>query len=233
MTVTGLSLSTFNAAPFKPASQSSVYKEYSGDYTAEKAVDGNYDPVFTNKSCACTAANDLAPWWRVDLGQEYHVTSVRITNRLNVGYRLHDVNITVMKETDATPTLCGHYPGAVANGANITVTCSNLTLGRYVKISKPATGGHDHLTICEVEVLVVERSRLTLQRLVGKKSSHGPNGIVSMETTLPDCAHACLHSNSCVGVNYSSASSRCQLLTTTADSDAISDEEWSVYVLLP
>ncbi|XP_046544120.1 fucolectin-6-like isoform X4 [Haliotis rubra] len=136
MAVPGFSFSTFNAARYKPANQSSVYAEYT---SADKAVDGNYDPIFRNKSCASTTNDDLAPWWSVDLGREYHVTSVRITNRLYFGNRLHDVTITVMKETSATPTVCGQYPGAAADGANVTVTCADLTLGRYVQISKPAT----------------------------------------------------------------------------------------------
>ncbi|XP_067650962.1 fucolectin-like [Haliotis asinina] len=231
MAVTGKSLvsqATFNAARYKPATQSSEFSSISG---AEKAVDGNYDPEFRNYSCASTGNYDLAPWWSVDLGRDYHVTSVRITNRLSSGSRLHDVTITVTKETSATPTVCGHYPGAVANGANVTVTCGKFTLGRYVKISKPASAFNDLLTVCEVEVMVV-KSHVTLQRLVGKKSNQG-SGTVSMETTLPDCAHACLHSDSCLAVNYSSASSQCQLLTTAAHSDAISAEEWSLYVVLP
>ncbi|XP_046544118.1 fucolectin-1-like isoform X2 [Haliotis rubra] len=228
MAVPGFSFSTFNAARYKPASQSSVYNVHT---TAEKAVDGNYDPLF-GKSCACTGIDDQAPWWSVDLGREYHVTSVRITNRNYYGYRLHDFTVTVMKDKSATPTVCGQYPGAAADGANVTVTCANLTLGRYVNISKPATESHDLLTLCEVEVMVLNRSRMTFQRLVGKKSSQ-ESGIVSMETTLPDCVHACLHSDSCVGVNYSSGSSQCQLLTTTAHTDVVIYYEWSLYVVMP
>ncbi|XP_071089208.1 fucolectin-1-like [Haliotis cracherodii] len=225
--VTVVSCSTFNVALYKPASQSSLYNNAS---TADKAVDGNYDPVFGN-SCASTRHFDREPWWRVDLGRMYHVTSVGITNRNHVGDRLHDLTVTVMEETSATPTVCGEYPGAVPDGANITVTCYYLTWGRYVTVSKPSTHEFDILTLCEVEVMVVDRSRMTLQRLVGKQSSQG-GSIVSMETTLPDCAHVCKHSDGCMGLNYRPQSSQCQLLTSTVHTDAPVNHSWSLYVIM-
>ena len=51
-----------NLARGKPASQSSDHnKAY-----AQRAVDGNRDPVFDRDSCTHTTVMD-APWWRVDL----------------------------------------------------------------------------------------------------------------------------------------------------------------------
>ena len=60
----------------KPAYQSSTYE----DCTADKAVDGNEANNFYHKSCSCTN-NDFQPWWLVDLGAEYLVSEIVITNR--------------------------------------------------------------------------------------------------------------------------------------------------------
>ena len=48
--------------------------------TADKAVDGNPASNFHNKSCTHTKVEDK-PWWTVDLGAEYLVSEVVITNR--------------------------------------------------------------------------------------------------------------------------------------------------------
>ena len=49
---------------------------------ATRAVDGNHDPDLTRgQSCAHTTSGLDKPWWYVDLGREYCVGSVAITNR--------------------------------------------------------------------------------------------------------------------------------------------------------
>ena len=45
------------------------------------AVDGNTNTNFAGESCTATAEDDEAPWWRVDLGAVYNITSVNIVNR--------------------------------------------------------------------------------------------------------------------------------------------------------
>ena len=60
----------------KPAYQSSTL--YGA--TADKAVDGNEDTDYNRWSCTLTN-NDFQPWWLVDLGAEYLVSEVVITNR--------------------------------------------------------------------------------------------------------------------------------------------------------
>ncbi|KAG9283882.1 hypothetical protein AMEX_G2716 [Astyanax mexicanus] len=47
---------------------------------AYNAIDGNTDPDFTHGSCTATTFQKN-PWWRVDLQDEYTVTSITITNR--------------------------------------------------------------------------------------------------------------------------------------------------------
>ena len=61
----------------KPAWQSS---DFSASTPASLAVDGNADTIMSHGSCSQTNADPYA-WWAVDLGAEYSVESVAITNR--------------------------------------------------------------------------------------------------------------------------------------------------------
>ena len=47
--------------------------------TADTLVDGNRDPVITNRSCIYTN-HEWQTWWEVDLGRPYRITSVQVTN---------------------------------------------------------------------------------------------------------------------------------------------------------
>ena len=65
-----------NLALGATAVQSSRYDQEE----AQHAVDGNRNSILSGGSCTHTNA-DWNPWWRVDLGEEYEVTRVSITNR--------------------------------------------------------------------------------------------------------------------------------------------------------
>ena len=65
-----------NLATGKKTSQSST--RYGGD--SKRAVDGKTTSNYFSLSCSHTA-NTLKPWWKVDLGQRYLVSNVKITNR--------------------------------------------------------------------------------------------------------------------------------------------------------
>ena len=65
-----------NLAAGKKTSQSSI--RYGGD--SKRAVDGKATTNYFSLSCTHTA-NSLKPWWKVDLGQLYLVSNVKITNR--------------------------------------------------------------------------------------------------------------------------------------------------------
>ena len=47
---------------------------------SSRAVDGNNDGDWWSNSCTCT--NQADPWWAVDLGSTYEVTSVVAWNRV-------------------------------------------------------------------------------------------------------------------------------------------------------
>jgi hypothetical protein len=85
-----------NHALNKPAFQSSKYKE---EGIPSRVVDGNRNGDFNGKSCTHTHSEQGA-WWAVDLGAEYQVDRVAITNRADssskyksfsyVGYQMKD-----------------------------------------------------------------------------------------------------------------------------------------------
>ena len=65
-----------NLAFGKKTSQSST--QYGG--ASKRAVDGKTTTNYFSSSCTHTA-NSLKPWWKVELGQLYLVSNVKITNR--------------------------------------------------------------------------------------------------------------------------------------------------------
>ena len=74
-----------NLAQNKPAWQSS---SASGG-TADRAVDGKTDPDYSQGNTCTTTDNDYPPWWMVDLGEQYDVTQVVITNKNKNGNYCH------------------------------------------------------------------------------------------------------------------------------------------------
>ena len=65
----------------KIASQSS--ESYGG--IPSRAVDGNHNTDFSSGSCSQTNEGSAKPWWYVDLGQQYLIESVALTNRGDMG----------------------------------------------------------------------------------------------------------------------------------------------------
>ena len=76
-----------NLALNQPAVQSSTYYDVNLQYSASASlsVDGNKDTNFYHKNCSAT--NDGpggANWWVVDLGREYDIHHVVLTNRIEM-----------------------------------------------------------------------------------------------------------------------------------------------------
>ena len=69
-----------NVALGKSTQMSTVYLEGGGEY----GVDGNTNQRWTGLSCFHTAdEGETNPWWRVDLGNNYHVYRVVLYNRID------------------------------------------------------------------------------------------------------------------------------------------------------
>ena len=64
-----------NLAQGKPTLQNSI----GWDGESDRAVDGDSNGRYWQGSCSHTNVDE--PWWSVDLGDSYEVTSVTISNR--------------------------------------------------------------------------------------------------------------------------------------------------------
>ena len=85
---------------------------------------------------------------------------------LPAGYRSNNfvVGLTNAGSTLHAPvmrnyTLCGQYPGAVPDGATVTVHCTNVynrrLRFRYVIVQFPLI--NDQMNVCEIEVFAIGR----------------------------------------------------------------------------
>ncbi|KPP58427.1 hypothetical protein Z043_123749 [Scleropages formosus] len=129
------------------ATQSSQYDSLG---SADNAIDGNTNVVYGNASCSHTQF-DLKPWWRVDLLNEYKVTTVTITNRGDCcAWRINGAEIRIgnsLEDNGNENPRCAVIT-SISPGGTSTFECHGMT-GRYVSVVLPRP---DFLSLCEVEV---------------------------------------------------------------------------------
>ncbi|XP_067300745.1 fucolectin-1-like [Pseudorasbora parva] len=136
-----------NLAVDKATTQSST----SGDWFAQKAIDGNRGLQQVHTGCSSTL-NETNPWWRLDLHDVYRVSKVVVTNRNDCcaeqldGLEIHIGN-SLENNGNSNP-ICAVIP-AIAAGESYSYSCSEME-GRYVNLILP--GNKKILTLCEVEV---------------------------------------------------------------------------------
>merc|ERR1719210_3241581 len=134
-----------NVAEGRPAEQSTTW----GPNKASNAVDGIINKWFSGKSCMSTSRRN-GNWWTVELEKEETVTSVVIHNRLDgCCYRKIDGAKVWLEDASGERELCDTISYHVATPI-IVVPCG----GKASKVR--ITQENDVLTMCEVEVLVVE-----------------------------------------------------------------------------
>ena len=133
-----------NIAAHKPASQSSI--AYGGD--ASRAVDGNRDNAWNNRSVTHTDFQDHS-WWKVDLEKEESVGTVRIYNRGdgNVANRLSNFDVILLDKDGKEAAR--QYVDSLNNQPTIDVQFSGVN-ARYVKIE--LNKSKTPLSLAEVEV---------------------------------------------------------------------------------
>ncbi|XP_066479181.1 fucolectin-4-like [Tiliqua scincoides] len=139
-----------NLALGRCARQSSIFP-YEIIGKACKAVNGNCDGDFEQASCTHTNL-DMEPWWYVDLGDQFFISTVVVKNREDCcSERLKGAEIQVgnsLANHGKSNPVCGRIanpsPGSIS-----TIHCNGQE-GRYVSISIP--GRAEYLTLCEVEV---------------------------------------------------------------------------------
>uniref|UniRef100_A0A671PHV6 Fucolectin tachylectin-4 pentraxin-1 domain-containing protein n=1 Tax=Sinocyclocheilus anshuiensis TaxID=1608454 RepID=A0A671PHV6_9TELE len=100
-----------------------------------------------NIDTTCThTKNEINPWWRLDLMDNYYISTVTITNRADCcperldGAEIHIGN-SLENNGNNNPTHCGALFHSTLIGCEM--------IGRYVNIIVP---GDRYLTLCEVEV---------------------------------------------------------------------------------
>eukprot|EP00662_Eupelagonemidae_sp_cell21_P057995 gene57995-biopygen97614 len=113
-----------------------------------RAVDGDATTFWRDGSCTHTEGQ-TDPWWRVDLGAQHNVCTVRITNRADscCTDRLNGFEVRAgQTEGDGTANHnCGNGGHAtVSGGATVDVGCGGQ-LARYVNVRIP--GEQDTLTV--------------------------------------------------------------------------------------
>ncbi|WP_372752099.1 carbohydrate-binding protein [Mariniflexile sp.] len=123
------------------------------DGFAPNAIDGNTNGVFGNGSVSHTGGNatvDPTPWWKVDLGNNYNIETIKIFNRTDCcSDRLNNFTVEVLDANDNV-TFSQFYATAPSNA--FTITTGNV-VGRTVRISKTSSTA---LTLAEVEVYGVD-----------------------------------------------------------------------------
>ena len=133
-----------NIAAHKPASQSSI--AYGGD--ASRAVDGNRDNAWNNRSVTHTDFQDHS-WWKVDLAKEEGVGTVRIYNRGDgvVANRLSNFDVILLDKDGKEVTR--QHVDSLNNQPTVDVQFSGVN-ARYVKIE--LNKSKTPLSLAEVEV---------------------------------------------------------------------------------
>jgi len=122
---------------------------------AERAIDGNTNTRWSQKSCTHTR-HDNHPWWRVDLTKEVQVRTVTVWNRGDCcGARLNGFQVRVGNHgTWGRNPRCGSSQALrqgyrVGQGKSKTVSCQDRR-GRYVFVVIPR---REYLSLCEVTVV--------------------------------------------------------------------------------
>ena len=148
---------TINLALNQQATQSSV--AFNGE--ASRAVDGNTDGAYKNKSVTHTDPETEA-WWQVDLGSVEYISYINIYNRTDncCSARLSDFYVLISE----TPFVSNDLSQSIEQ-SNITSFHINSEVngskkinvkldGRYVRVQQVGSG--NSISLAEVEVMFVE-----------------------------------------------------------------------------
>uniref|UniRef100_A0A3B1JIF4 Si:ch211-215k15.4 n=1 Tax=Astyanax mexicanus TaxID=7994 RepID=A0A3B1JIF4_ASTMX len=147
------SMKAKNLALYGKATQSVlVQNPWTGHGHAYNAIDGNTDSNYDHGSCTATTWQQN-PWWRVDLLDEYTITSITITNRGDCcaerinGAEIHIGN-SLVNNGNNNP-----WAGVISTipaGKSMTFTFQTGLSGRYINVVIP--GDNRLLNFCEIEV---------------------------------------------------------------------------------
>ncbi len=165
-----------NLAEGKAATQSTTYSSGSLTLDASQAVDG----ILTGSpsgSLARTQGSDPAPWWQVDLADEYAIGEIAIFNRVDVEEgHLRDLLITIYDEQSNLvwtsdllnpDNVLGGGVTDFTNGPEELRIDLNGVTGQYVRLSRVPTTGSTVLNLGEVQVFAIPEPTTLLLVSIG------------------------------------------------------------------
>ncbi|XP_073678319.1 uncharacterized protein [Garra rufa] len=118
---------------------------------ASNAIDGNRDANYEHGSCTSTKLqND--PWWRLDLLDEYVVTSITITNENLYPERLDGAEIRIGNSllSNGNSNPLARRISSIPGGKSVTFEWEKGIRGRYINVV--IHGSNRLVCLCEVEV---------------------------------------------------------------------------------
>ncbi|XP_046368461.1 uncharacterized protein LOC124143504 [Haliotis rufescens] len=153
----GVPLSAVIPVGGSQVSSSSVFTFGSTNFGPQLAVDGGFGPDFVvDNTTFGTAVEDTMPYMDIDLGSNFLLRSVTITNRAdccserlrNIIIEVHDNNPTL----GGTPQVCTTIGStAPAAGSTTTFNCTGTPIGRYIRLKKSSkVDASDILQLVEV-----------------------------------------------------------------------------------
>jgi hypothetical protein len=136
---------TVDLAFQKTATQSSV--RWGG--LPSLVVQGISDPDFSHRHCMHTN-HDFEPWWKVDLGSTFSITTVSVTNRGDCcASRLNGFEVRVGGDKWKDATRCGNGGFEISAGETLDVDCGNRQ-AQFVHLVIPQR--NEALHVCGVKV---------------------------------------------------------------------------------
>ncbi|WP_164743500.1 discoidin domain-containing protein [Microbacterium sulfonylureivorans] len=161
-----------NLAQNKSATQSTT--AYLG--AASRAVDGDTSGVWTEGSVTATDST-VAPWWQVDLGDQYDLSEIDVFNRAEYSDRLsdfwvcvsvqpYDHTLTPSQQAAVSGVTCQHETSQAGSPSRIRLSAP----GRYVMIQLGGSSA-ETLSLAEVEVYGTRQSSLAADRPATQSST--------------------------------------------------------------
>ncbi|XP_006811252.2 uncharacterized protein LOC102806301 [Saccoglossus kowalevskii] len=146
---------------------------WSIDFPASNAVDGNTNTYWGSGSCTSTLG-DINAWWKVDLGENYLVYEVILTNRLDQCCNTRILNSEVrigLSDEISENTRCGEIVTLEQTSqANIVFECDSPIVGRYASLQLVNTT--NIMNFCEMQVMAIENLAG-----IGSASQSSTNGV--------------------------------------------------------
>ncbi len=153
-----------NLALSGKATQSSTFTwQTVGASEASRAIDGNTNGNWYERSVTHTDVGDPDPWWQVDLGGTHALSRIVLWNRTDCCWsdRLSNFRVSVLDDSQAEVFGKGYFTNGVGSfSGSFPIDLPNGTNGRHVRIALgPNSSDLRVLSLAEVEVLVAAASK--------------------------------------------------------------------------